>query len=346
LLGVVLLASGLGLLGFLRTVHTELARRIGLVAFLVLALVVLIAGDVYVMNAVPAMACVPWILFFASRKQITIGMAGAFCLTGLISETANFFRSHAGTAVLLFALLAAAGVYAIKPRARVLLATVLLLSALSPQLLFRELYARRNVFLANQPGAASQTVEAHPFWHSVYVGLSYVKNSEIPAYRDEIAFAKVKSLRPEAELYSPEYEQVLRQETFRLAERRPLLILANLVVKVLVVLLFCVCAANVGLYCVSLARKPIWLEMAFCLAIGFNGLYGILVLPNPKYLVGLISFATLYGVYSLEFAAANPDLHRRFRWLEKLVFIRANSLTNMTPEALERPGEVSGLPIP
>jgi len=70
-----------------------------------------------------------------------------------------------------------------------------------------------------------------------------------------------------------------------------------------------------------LARKPVWLELAFWLAIAFNGLYGILVLPNPKYLVGLIAFAALYGVYSIEFAAGQPNLKSRLRWLEKLVFI-------------------------
>jgi hypothetical protein len=89
----------------------------------------------------------------------------------------------------------------------------------------------------------------------------------------------------------------------------------------MVVSLFCMCAANVGLYAAKLAQKPTCLDLGFWLAIAFNGLYGILVLPNPKYLVGLIAFAALYGVYSIEHAAKPSGLHSRLRWIEKLVFM-------------------------
>ncbi len=321
LIGVVLLTSAFGLLGFLRTVETKLGRRIGIVAFLLLTIVELIAGDVYIMNAAPAIACVPWILYFVSRRKITTGMLIMFAVTGMLGETATLFRAHAGTGLLLFTLVVTAGLYQIKPAARVLLVTLLVLSAATPELLLRELYTRRIVFLEHQPGAMPETGRAHPLWHSIYIGLSYVRNSEVPEYSDEVAAAKVRELRPEATYISPEYEQVLKQEILKLAKRRPFLILANLFVKLVVVSLFCVFAANVGLYGVKLAPKPVWLELAFWLAIAFNGLYGILVLPNPKYLVGLIAFAVLYGVYSIEFAAGQPNLKSRLRWLEKLVFI-------------------------
>ena len=55
-------------------------------------------------------------------------------------------------------------------------------------------------------------------------------------------------------------EQVLKQETVQLARRRPFLILENLLVKLVVVLFYCICATNVGLYAAKLARKPIWFE--------------------------------------------------------------------------------------
>jgi hypothetical protein len=176
-----------------------------------------------------------------------------------------------------------------------------------------------------------ESARGHVFWHAIYLGLSYVKNSEVPEYRDEFAFAKVRALRPEAADYSPEYEQVLMREIFKLAKRQPFLILANLFVKLVVVSLFCVFAANVGLYGTKLAPKPIWLELAFWLAIAFNGLYGILVLPNPKYLVGLIAFAVLYGVYSIEYAAGHLNLKSRLRWIEKLVFIRSRQEAVVVP---------------
>ena len=321
LTGVVLLASGFGLLGLLRTLHTKLGRRIGVAAFLLLAVVVLIAGDVYIMNAAPAMACVPWILSFVSRRKLTIGMLMTLGMTGALGETSNFVRSHAGTGLVLFALVVAVGTYQVKLVSRIILVAALLLGVTGAALAFRHVYAQRDAFLQHQPGALMESARGHVLWHAIYLGLSYVKNSEVPEYRDEFAFAKVRALRPEASDYSPEYEQVLMRETLRLAKRRPFLILANLFAKIVVVSLFCIFAANVGLFGAKLAPKPVWLELAFWLAIAFNGLYGIIVLPNPKYLVGLIAFAVLYGVYSIEYAAGHLNLKSRLRWIEKLVFI-------------------------
>jgi hypothetical protein len=281
----------------------------------------LVAGDVYVMNAAAAIACVPWILYFVSHKKITAGMLVMFAMTGMLGETATLFRAHAGTGLLLFTLVVTVGLYQVKPAARVLLITLLLLAAAGPELLIRELYARRNAFLEHQPRAMLEAGQGHPFWHSIYIGLSYVRNSDVPEYRDEVAIAKVRALRPDAAYLSTEYEQVLKREVFKLAKRRPFLIMANLFVKLVVVSLFCICAANVGLYAAKVAHKPTWLDLAFWLATAFNGLYGILVLPNPKYLVGLIAFAALYGVYSIEHAARRPGLQSRLGWIEKLAFM-------------------------
>jgi hypothetical protein len=331
LIGVVFLASSFGLLGLLRTVHTKLGRRIGVVAFLLLTVVMLIAGDVYIMNAAPAIACVPWILSFVSSRKLTIGMLITLAMTGALGETANFVRSHAGTGLVLFALVVAVGIHHVRLASRIIVVVTLLLGVAGAALVFRHVYAQRDAFLQHQPGALMESARGHVFWHAIYLGLSYVKNSEVPEFRDEFAFAKVRALRPEVTDYSPEYEQVLKWETFKLAKRRPFLILANLFVKLVVVSLFCVFAANVGLYGAKLAPKPVWLELAFLVAIAFNGLYGILVLPNPKYLVGLIAFAGLYGVYSIEYAAGHLNLKSRLRWIEKLVFIRSRQEPVVVP---------------
>jgi hypothetical protein len=321
LTGVVLLASAFGLWGFLRTTKTKLGRRIGVVAFLLLTVVVLVAGDVYVMNAAPAIACVPWLLYFLQRQKITTGMLIAFAVTGLLGEMASLFRGQAGTGLLLFTVVATAGLYQVKPAKRVLLLMLLLLGTAGPAVMFRELFAGRNAFLEHQSGALVEANQTHPFWHSIYIGLAFVRNSDVPEYRDEVGFAKVKALRPDAVYPSPEYEQALKQEVFRLAEHRPLLILANLFTKLLVVLLLIIASTNVGLYAAKLARQPACLNLAFWSAIAFNGLFGILVIPNWHYLVGLIAFAALYGVYSIEYAAEQPNLQIRLNWIERLVLV-------------------------
>jgi hypothetical protein len=321
LMGVVLLAFGLGLLGMTQVLHTVLGWRVAIVALLMLTVVLLLAGDVYALSAAPAVACVPWILSFVSRKQITFGMVITLGVTGVLAASADAIRSYAGMALILFAVVVVVCGYQLRPAGRTILAATLLLGAAGTALVFQHVYAQRDAFLRSKPGAVMQSARGHVFWHAVYLGLSYVKNSEIPKYQDELAFAKVRALKPAVKDYSPEYEQVLKEEIFKLSKRRPFLILANLIVKLVVVLLFCVLAANVGLYGAKLARKPVWLELAFWLAIAFNGLYGIVVLPNPKYLVGLIVFAALYGVFSIEQAAEQQNLKNRLQWIERLVFI-------------------------
>lgn len=318
LIGTVLLASGIGLLGFMRMARTTLGRRTGIIGFLLLTIVVLIAGDVYVMNAAPAIACVPWILYFGSRRKLTASAAVTFAMVGLFSKLADFFRAYAGTAVVLFALVALAGLYQLKPVGRVLLVAALVVGGASVQMFLRELYSQRSAFLGRR-AAAYEATQVHPFWHSVYIGLGYIKNSEIPAYRDEVAIAKVRLLRPNAAYLSSEYEQVLKKETLELAKRRPLLILENLLVKLAVVLFYCICAANVGLYAATVARKPIWFELAFWGPVGFSALFGILVVPNPKYLLGMIAFAALYGLYSIACAAEDPQLLGKPAWIGRVV---------------------------
>jgi len=89
-------------------------------------------------------------------------MLVTFGVTGVLAETANLFRSNAGDRAP--ALCASARGRGLPDQAytRVLLAMLLLLSAAFPGLLFRELYARRNVFLEPQPGAVLSLAEYTP----------------------------------------------------------------------------------------------------------------------------------------------------------------------------------------
>ena len=213
-----------------------------------------------------------------------------------------------------------AGLYETKPTKKLLLAAVLVVGGASVQMFCRELYVQRSAFLA-QREVAYEPEQTHVFWHSVYIGLGYISNSEIPAYRDEVAIAKVRILRPDAAYSSVEYEQVLKKETLELARRRPFLVLENLLVKFAVILFYCICASNVGLYAATLSRKPIWFELAFWGAIGFSGLFGLLVVPNPKYILGLIAFATLYGLYCIEYASEKLQSGKHLRWIRRIVFV-------------------------
>ncbi len=318
LIGIVLMGSGVGLYGFMRSARTTLGRRVGIIAFLLLTVLELVGGDVYVMNAAPAIAGVPWILYFASRRRVTGSVLITFVLLGIVSQAANFIRAYAGIGLALFAVLAVAGFYELRLAGKGMVLAAFLLAAVGAQMFVNGLYRQRSAFLGQQGDVLFEAKQIHPFWHSVYIGLGYVKNAEVPAYSDAVAATRVRLVRPNAPYLSMEYEDVLKQATLELAKRRPTLILENVMVKLAVVLGFCIGAANVGLYAAIVARKPFWLETAFWVSMAFNSLFGILVVPSPRYLLGLIAFATLYGVYSLEYAAQQPQLHGGLAWIERL----------------------------
>jgi len=210
-----------------------------------------------------------------------------------------------------------------KPGRRLLPAAVLIAGGLGVHVFCQQLYLQRSEFLGKHD-AGHQSEHAHVFWHSIYIGMGYVKNSEIPAYRDEVAMAKVLLVQPTAAYGSSEYEKVLKKETLELARRRPFLILENILAKLAVVLFYCICASNVGLYAATISGKPMWFEVAFWGAIGFSSLFGILVVPKPHYVLGLIAFATLYGLYSIEHAAEQPQLRHKLGWMRRVTLAGSN----------------------
>jgi glycosyl transferase family 2 len=64
------------------------------------------------------------------------------------------------------------------------------------------------------------------------------------------------------------------------------------------------------LLCAVQYPKSWSLELAFWCSLGFSSLFGLLVIPNPRYLLGYIAFAVLYGVVSIDHAIERGVLKR------------------------------------
>lgn len=339
----IVLASVIGLFGFLLQTQTSLGRWIGCAAFLLLTILLLRKGDQYALGATAAVALVPWILLLATRKKLTAATLVAATLIGVLAQAANYMRAHSGTGLIMFAVIIMLLVSPAPRIGRALLVVALGLGACIPILLMQHLAAQRDAFLRAHPPsvsveAGSSTVPVqykqprssdvnipaghHAFWSNVYSALAYIKNPEVPAYKDEESVAKVHELRPDAAYCSPEYEQVLRHEIWELTKRRPLLIVENVVAKSVVVAFVCLWAINLGLYAAWLAPKPCALEAAFWLLIAFYAAPGVAVLPLVTYLLSMVACAAIYGAYSIEYAARNPQVRWRPRWLARLA--RAN----------------------
>ncbi len=87
----------------------------------------------------------------------------------------------------------------------------------------------------------------------------------------------------------------------------------TLIAKFGVVLIYFLLAANFGLLAAIRYLKPWAVEVAFVAGLAFNALFGLLAIPRLSYLEGLIAFAMLYGVMSLDVALQKSNalaLHR------------------------------------
>jgi hypothetical protein len=275
------------------------SRAVALVALTLLGVVAAFMGDQYLIApAVTAGLMLPFL--YVHRCNLGDTPTGVFLLiVGVVAGLGHVTRAHAATAVVLAI---ATVIVCSRGRSlarRGLLLLPLLIGSTAAPLLFKQVVARREAFLSAQRADYQPVYAAHPFWHSVYIGFGFLSNPYVPAYRDEVAIARVNAVAPGTPYVSREYERVLRSEVFRLVRDRPALVVGTLFAKLGVVLLHLVIFANAGLIAALRRRNPPPVEAAFWVALGFSALQGLLVMPWPGYLSGFIAFAALYGVVTL-----------------------------------------------
>ncbi len=298
--GMVLLSLATGMAGVFLLYRRWSVRC---VAFLMLAGVSVVAlnvGDVYIVYSSAVIAMVPWCLYLYRRGSGSPGHIVAGFMAGILIGVANFLRSHSGTAVLIFLL----SLIVSYPRAdrtkKALLAAVVLLGILLSSMPFRLAVWERDRFLARNAPGYGAALARHPFWHSIYIGFGYLINEHGIRYDDEVAARKVREISPKAGYVSAEYERILRGETFRLALRHPLFVLRTIFAKAGVLFLFLLVFANIGFLFRKRFPQDCAEEKSFFASLAFSAFPGILVIPQPIYLLGYIAFAALYGVNGIE----------------------------------------------
>ncbi|MBE0447663.1 MAG: hypothetical protein IBX64_06130 [Actinobacteria bacterium] len=300
--GVILVSLILGLIGSYLLFKTWVGRLVALVGLSGLILFSLEVGDIYPISTYITIAIVPLFLYFAQSKKLSVSFVIFFLLAGISIGAAHYIRSHAGTAVLIFMLSMVMFYLRFPWRKKLVLAIPLVAGILVMALYFNVLLNQREAYLVNNQPACNQAVGRHPFWHSVYIGFGYLNNDYGIGYKDEVAIEKVRSISPSAPYLSEEYEAILKDEVINLIKGNPRFVLDTVFAKIGVIFFFLLIFANFGLLAAILYPKGWSIEVAFWNALGFNSLFGILVTPNPAYLLGFIAFATIYGIVSINHA--------------------------------------------
>jgi hypothetical protein len=297
-----LIASMLiGIAFLLPSLESRALKFWAILSLLVLTYSSLRRADVYSFQTTAALSIVPWSLYLAGKKTVGIWTAIFMAGAGFVIGFANLIRGQAATGVAIF-LLVIISLHRLWTRKQKLaLVAALIAGFVVPTTFFHSLLVRRDAFLeAVQPD--SIRVLGHPFWHSVYLGFSFVPNKYVPGYRDEVVAEMVHSIAPSVRYLSPEYERIVRAEVFRLIREHPLFTVATMLAKLGAIGYLLLVSSNVGLIASVLYPKPWPTELAFWSAMGFNSLFGLLVIPHRQYLYGFTALAVLYGIIGIGYA--------------------------------------------
>ena len=288
----VVILSGIliGYAGCWRLYADRRARSVEAAVFVCLGLTQAWASDVYIFQSSPLIAGIPWIILYASRRDRL-----KLCISGTIMMFCCAWCSlvRSNTNVICFAFLFAVflGRFPIR---KILVPLLLIALACVPSMLFeRKMIANRNAFLGSI-GQTATGINSHPIWHSIYIGLGFIPNSEVPRYSDTVAIDKVHSIDPNAAYISSRYESILRREVVNIAMRKPMLLIANLAAKAVIVMLLGLAVLLPVIRVILGEKKDFWFDGAFALAIVLSAMNGILVVPRPRYLLTFLCLMSLY----------------------------------------------------
>ena len=304
---VLLSALVCGLIGSALLFKTNVGRLAAFAGMGLLAFFALHVGDVYTVAAAIVLATVPLFLYFAKQQRFSPAFGGFLFMAGMEIAAANWMRSHCGTGSLILIALVVLFGMKIAPKQKAALLACVLFGMAGPMLAFKSIQNRSEAFrAANQPGYQN-LIQQHNFWHCVYIGFGYLDNPYGLAWDDGIARNKVASIDPNAILFSPEYERILRTETFRFVGEHPGFALKTVAVKTRVLLTYLLLYANIGLLAAWRYPKARILDIAFWLALGFGALPGLLVMPTAAYVMSFIAMAVVYSIVSINTALESPN---------------------------------------
>ena len=183
--------------------------------------------DIYWITGWCYLLAVPLLLLLYERW----GRYSPLLLAGVVAigSFATSIRIHAGLPILLGALIVAVLRRRSLPG---LLATAAIVCVAYLSFAAVLMGAREyRDYAVGDPGLSERYPTRHPFWHNAYIGLGYLPNRYGIEWNDAISTEFVRQKDPEAGYLSARYEQILRDEWFRIAREDPGLVARNVLAK-------------------------------------------------------------------------------------------------------------------
>lgn len=290
-----------GCIAFWLLYKNWLQRFVSIAALVLLTRFAYAVGDVYLASSAAAISIIPWSLYLKKSENSVLLIFGF--LSGLLAGFLHYIRAYSSIAPLLFILIIVISRKDYQFTNKLLFILVLGLGFLVGASYFEYEYKRSVNYATKQLGLSEAVANKHVFWHQVYIGLGliHVKNRDEIRYDDSVASEKVKSLDASATYCSPEYENALKSEFFKLLKEQLLFIILTLFTKLGILFYFLIKFANVGIFAAFVHRKPLVIDFAFSCALCFSSIFCLVAIPLHEYALGFISCTTLWSIVSINY---------------------------------------------
>ena len=295
----ILLTIAVGLLigytAFWKLYPERQLRWIGVGVFLCLGFAEAKIADEYIFQISPLIAGIPWLLYFALAGRLNALTASATTLAFFCSWCSLV---RAGTIPVCMTFLVA--MFFLRRRVqKPFVPCLLLILACIPSVIFEQsITARRDAALA-RVGQSAKSQNSHLLWHTVYIGLGFIPNSEVSEYRDGVAADKVRSIDPTATYASTSYEAIIKQEVWNIAKRKPLLVTGILLAKAGIVISLALILFFPVRRLMFTEGPLLWFDAAIVLTMGMSSLNAIAAVPRSSYLLTFLCLGFLYSALKL-----------------------------------------------
>jgi hypothetical protein len=299
LMGLIALSAAAGAVGLWLGVSRLQQRLVAIFPISTGAWLCYKMGDVYVIQGSVVLMLIPWLIYSLQTGLRPWRRVLITFLSGLTLGVAQWIRTQSASPILVFFAVLICFSHLRRPL-KVLLSTSLLVG-MGLTLLYAQVQLnQRDRFLAMHRPAYRPSLN-HLFWHTAYLGLAYLTNPHVSAWRDSVAVDYVQTVDPAAIYGGNEYEEILRLKTEDIVRRDHRFIFYTVAAKCGVLACMLLLSINVGLAAAISRPKSMGIELAFWLAIAFASLPGIIAIPLPQYVIGMIILALYYWYFSVSF---------------------------------------------
>lgn len=309
-LSLIIIPGIIGILGFLHYYITPLQKIIACLGILFLMRQAYFIGDVYIAYYAGICALVPWSLYFAKKLTYNWQLLFFCFFSGFFIKGLSYIRAYSGFGVILFIALLFLCKSIFSKKQLLSLSLFFLLGTTIPTIYFNHEYAKSIVYAKTELHADSIGENMHVFWHPVYLGFGLLKwyNPDEISFDDNFGFKKALEIESDVQIYSSHYENILKNEVINLIKYHWHFVIFTLFAKIGILLFYLLKYANIGFIAAFIYRKPWFLELPFWIGTSFYALFPIIGMPTYiEYVLGFITFVTLYAVVSINYAL---DAHR------------------------------------